>query len=235
LLLVWEVVTRLALVPAFVLPSPEAVAHTFWVLLADGELPRYAGRTLLEALAGFALGAFVALPAGYLVARGRWAARAIQPYLAASQALPAIALAPLLVVWLGPGLAATAVLGALIVFFPTFVVTAFGLRALDREVLDAAWVDGASGWTLFRSIEWPLALPAVLAGLRTSLTLSITGAVVGDFFTGGTGLGYLLDFEVGQLDSRAIFAILITLALLAAAIYELARLAEHYFSYLEGR
>lgn len=234
LLLLWEAVARLALVPTFVLPGPEAVARTFWALLADGELPRYAGWTLVESLAGFALGAAVAVPAGYAVARGRWTARAIQPYLAASQALPAVALAPLLVLWLGFGLAATAVLGALIVFFPAYITTTLGIRALDREVVDAARVDGASGWTLFRSIEWPLALPAVLAGLRTSLTLSITGAVVGDFFTGGTGLGYLLGFELGQLDIRSMFAILIALALLAAILYGLARLVERRFSYLEG-
>jgi NitT/TauT family transport system permease protein len=234
LLLLWEVTARLALVPAFVLPAPEAVAGTLWALLADGEIPRYAGWTLIESLTGFALGAAIALPAGYAVARGRWTARAIQPYLAASQALPAVALAPLLLVWLGAGLAATTVLCALIVFFPAYITTTLGLRALDRDVLDAARVDGASGWTLFASVEWPLALPAVLAGLRTSLTLSITGAVVGDFVAGGNGLGYLLEFEAGQLDTRAIFAILIVLALLAAALYGLARLAERRFSHLEG-
>jgi NitT/TauT family transport system permease protein len=235
LLVLWEGLTHVVRVPAFVLPGPESVALTLWALLTNGDLLHYTGWTLAESLAGFALGTIVALPAGYAVARSRWTAQAIQPYLAASQALPAVALAPLLIVWLGAGLSSTTVLCALIVFFPTYITTTLGIRALDHEVIDAARVDGASGWTLLWHVEWPLALPAVLAGLRTSLTLSITGSVVGDFVVGGNGLGSLLALEAGQLDTKSIFALLFVLGLLAALLYGLARLAERRFSYQEAR
>ena len=186
-------------------------------------------------MSGFALGAVVALPLGYAVARSRWLAWAIQPYLAASQAMPAVALAPLLVVWLGYGLPPTAALGALIAFFPATIATTLGLRALDPNILDAARVDGAGRWALLRHIELPLALPAILAGLRTSLTLSVTGAVVSEFVLGGDGggLGSQLTQALGHFNTAGIFAILIMLALMAAALYGAARLVERRFSYLE--
>lgn len=235
ILLLWETLTHLARIPALVLPAPEAVAAACWSGLRDGTLAQGALTTLGESLAGFALGAAVALPLGYGIARSRWLAWMVQPYLAASQALPAVALAPLFVVWLGYGLPPIAALGALIGFFPAVITTTLGLRALDREVLDAARVDGADRWALLRHIELPLALPAVLAGLRTSLTLSITGAVVGEFVLGGsgTGLGSLLTEDLSRFDTPGMFAVLVALALLAAALYGAARLIERRVSYLE--
>ncbi|HEV2235866.1 MAG TPA: ABC transporter permease [Ktedonobacterales bacterium] len=235
LLALWEVLTHPAHVNALILPAPEAVVAALREGITSGALLSAARTTLGESLAGFALGAAVALPAGYAVARSRWLAWALQPYLAASQALPAVALAPLLVVWLGYGLVPIAVLGALIVFFPAAIATTLGLRSLDRDVLDAARVDGADRWALLGHIELPLALPAILAGLRTSLTLSLTGAVVGEFVLGTSslGLGSLLTVSLSQLDTPLIFAILIVLALLAAALYGGARLIERQLSYLE--
>jgi NitT/TauT family transport system permease protein len=235
-LLLWLGLTHGAHVSRLLLPAPGAVAATFWQGVTTGWLLNAAGVTLLESLAGFVLGAVVALPLGYAVARSRWMSWAIQPYLAASQALPAVALAPLLAVWLGYGLPPTAALGALITFFPATIATTLGLRALDGAVLDAARVDGAGRWALLREIEVPLALPAILAGLRTSLTLSVTGAVVSEFVIGGAGigLGSLLTQALGHVDTAALFAILFMLALLAAALYGAARLVEHRVSYLEA-
>ena len=231
----WLGLTHAAHVSRLLLPAPEAVVVTFWYGLASGALVAAALTTLVESLAGFALGAAVALPLGYAVARSRWLAWAIQPYLAASQAMPAVALAPLLVVWLGYGLPPTAALGALIAFFPATIATTLGLCALDPNILDAARVDGAGRWALLRHIELPLALPAILAGLRTSLTLSVTGAVVSEFVLGGDGggLGSQLTQALGHFNTAGIFAILIMLALLAAALYGAARLVERRFSYLE--
>ena len=121
-----------------------------------------------------------------------------QPFLAASQAVPAVALAPMLVLWLGYGLKSVAALCALIVFFPMVVNTALGIRSLDQDILDAARLDGASWRPMLLHIEAPLALPYVLAGLRTALTLSITGAVVGEFVLGDRGLGGLLTCRARQ-------------------------------------
>ena len=190
--------------------------------------------TLSESVAGFLLGTAIAIPLGYGIARSQVLARAIQPYLAAMQALPALALAPLLTLWLGYDLPSVIALCALIVFFPMVVNTALGLRTLDRDVLDAARVAGAEGWMLFRYMEFPLALPSILAGLRVGLTLSITGAVVGEFVVGDHGLGGLLIIASSQYDRPLEFATLLTLSLLAAILYGLARLVERRFSYMEA-
>lgn len=234
LLALWQLATQLGFVPAFLLPAPADVWDSFRQSMADGLLPRYAGTTLVESLLGCALGVAVALPLGYAIARSRLIARALQPYIAASQALPAVAIAPLIALWLGYGLSPVVALCALIVFFPMAITTTLGLRLLDRDVLDAARVDGASGWRMLWHIELPLALPSVLAGLRTSLTLSVTGAVVGEFVVGANGLGQLLLIDRSDFDSAGVFATLLTLALLAAALYGIARLAERLFSYVEA-
>jgi NitT/TauT family transport system permease protein len=255
----WYALTASGGVPAYFLPAPGSVAQTFLrgigcdttldcsriVGLAPGssawlptlQFPLLTGSalvTLQESLAGFALGTLVALPLAYAIAHSPLLARAVQPYLAASQAMPAVALAPLLVLWLGFGLVPVAALCALIVFFPMVVNTALGLRTLDRDVLDAARADGAGRWALLRSMELPLALPSILAGMRTSLTLSITGAVVGEFVLGGQGLGGIIQQAPHEADTALIFATLLMLGLLAAALYGAARLAERRFSYVEA-
>jgi NitT/TauT family transport system permease protein len=235
LLIAWQVVTARDAIPQYLLPAPADVLRAFWRSLGDGLLPGYALTTLTESLAGFALGACIAVPLGYGIARSRLVSRALEPYLAASQALPAVAIAPLLVLWLGYDLRPIAVLCALIVFFPAVVTTTYSVRMLDRDVLDAARTDGAGWWPLLRHIELPLALPGILAGLRTSLTLSITGAVVGEFVVGDRGLGGLLNIARGQFNSALVFATLLMLALLATALYLLARLIEWRVSYLEER
>lgn len=235
LLGIWQLVTASGSVPEFLLPQPGNVARSLWYALTDGLLVTYGLVTLEESLLGFMLGVAVGVPLGYLIARNDLIARALEPYLAASQAIPAVALAPLLVLWLGFGTPPVVALCALIVFFPTVVTTTLGIRGLDREVLDAARVDGASQWPLVQHMELPLALPSILAGMRASLTLSITGAVVGEFVVGGDqGLGGLLNVARGQYDTALVFATLFTLMLLATVLYLSARLAEHRLSYLEA-
>jgi NitT/TauT family transport system permease protein len=241
-LALWQLVTVTGAVLPYYLPAPGDVLRA-WLRgvglsgtssRATPLLLRYGLTTLSESVAGFLLGTAIAIPLGYGIARSQVLARALQPYLAAMQALPAIALAPLLTLWLGYDSPSVIALCALIVFFPMVVNTALGMRTLDRDVLDAARVAGADGWSLFRSMEFPLALPSILAGLRVGLTLSITGAVVGEFVVGDQGLGALLIIASSQSDKPLEFATLLTLALLAAILYGVARLAERRLSYLEA-
>lgn len=233
-LLLWQFITQRGAVSSYLLPTPAQVAHSFVASLQSGLFVHYGVTTLIESLAGFALGAVVALPLGYAIARSQTLAAALEPYMAASQAVPAVALAPLLMLWLPTGLAPIAVLCALIVFFPAAINTTLGFRTLDHEVVDAARLDGAGGWSLLRHIEVPLALPTILAGLRTSLTLSITGAVVGEFVLSDRGLGGLLTIARGNFDMPLEFATLIALALMATALYGAARFIEWLLVYLEA-
>lgn len=228
LLLVWDLVTRTGAVAEFYLPGPVDLAAHFIDQILHDSLVDYTWETVREALAGSGMGIGVALPLGYLIARSDLAAAALQPYIAASQAVPAVALAPLLALWLGYGLLPIAVLCALLVFFPILVNTVLGLRALDPEVLGAARVDGVGWWGMLWYIEFPLALPSILAGVRNGLTLSITGAVVGEFVMGGEGLGQLLAVQRQAADTIGLFSTLVMLALLAAGLYGVVRLVERF-------
>jgi NitT/TauT family transport system permease protein len=232
IVLVWQGAVGGGLVSPFLLPSPGDVVHAFWQSLVQGRALGYVGTTVIESLLGCALGAGVALPLGYAITHSRLIEGALQPYVAASQAMPAIAVAPLIALWLGYGLLPVVVLCALIVFFPMVVNTVLGLRGLDPELIDSARVAGARQWQLLRYMELPLALPSILAGLRTSLTLSITGAVVGEFVVGGSGLGELLVVQRSYADSPGVFATLLMLGMLAALLYGVIRLSERRFSFV---
>ncbi|MBD3010945.1 ABC transporter permease [Streptomyces sp. 5-10] len=226
LLVVWDIVTRTGAVAEFYLPAPLDLARQFLDDVFHGDLVDYTEETVWEALAGSGIGIGVALPLGYLIARSEIAAAALQPYVAASQAMPAVALAPLLALWIGYGLLPIAVLCSLLVFFPILVNTVLGLRSLDPDVMGAARVDGVGRWGMLWYIEFPLALPSVLAGVRNGLTLSITGAVVGEFVMGGDGLGQLLSVQRQEADTIGLFSTLVMLGLLAAVSYGVVRLVE---------
>jgi NitT/TauT family transport system permease protein len=228
LVALWDAVTRWGVVSTFFLPTPYSIAKELVSQLRDGFLLDYVARTVTESIAGSALGLAVALPLAYLIARNRVAAAALQPYVAASQAVPAVALAPLLALWFGYGLLPIAVLCALLVFFPILVSTVLGLRQIDPDIMNAARVDGVSRAQMLRYIEWPLALPGTLAGIRAGLTLSITGAVVGEFVVGGDGLGQLLTVQRSEADTVGLFATLLVLTLLAACLYGLMLLLERW-------
>jgi NitT/TauT family transport system permease protein len=227
-LVTWDLLTRTGAVADFYLPAPAHLAEYFVEEIRHGSLLDYTRETVWEALAGSGMGIGVALPLGYLIARSDLAAAALQPYLAASQAVPAVAIAPLLALWLGYGLMPIAVLCALLVFFPILVNTVLGLKSVDGEVMNAARVDGVGRAGMLWYIELPLALPSILAGVRNGFTLSITGAVVGEFVMGGAGLGQLLSVQRQEADTVGLFGTLLMLALLAAVLYGVVRLIERF-------
>ena len=220
LLVSWYVSTATGGVPDFILPAPGAVLSTLFDGFRSG---LFLGNTLVtmeESLLGFGLAVLVALPMGYGLAKSRLFAATVQPYLAAGQAIPAIVIAPLLVLWLGYGVLPIILLCMLIVLFPMVITTALGVQTIDHTLTDAARVEGASGWQMLVHIEFPLALPGILAAVRTGLTLSITGALVGEFvLSGDQGLGSLVLQAKNQFNLPLMFATLIILAVLAALYY----------------
>ena len=220
LLLSWYASTVSGRVPAFILPPPRDV----FAVLVDGiqacQFLSNAIVTIQESLLGFLLGVIIALPLGYAMAKSRLLAATIQPYLVAGQAIPAIVIAPVLVLWLGYGLLPITILCMLVVLFPMVITTALGIQTIDNQYTDAARVEGASGWSMLAHIEFPLALPGILAALRIGLTLSITGALVGEFVCNSAqGLGALVFESKDQFNAPLLFATLIFLAGLAALYY----------------
>jgi len=234
LLLGWYFATRPGGIPSIIIPAPGDVFASLWSGISTGIYWSNALVTLQESLFGFLIALFVALPLGYGLAKSRLLAAAIQPYLSAGQAIPALVIIPLLQIWLGYGLLPNMVICTLVVLFPMVMNTILGVQTIDATLADAARVEGASGWSMLAHIEFPLALPAILTSIRTGFTLSIMGAIVGEFVGGGDqGLGALVVQAKNQYNMPFMFATLIVLATLAALCYAatwlLAKLAERIY------
>jgi NitT/TauT family transport system permease protein len=220
----WYASTASGWVPAYKLPSPSDVGVSLWNGITSGVFLNNAWITLQESLGGFLLAVIVALPIGYGLAKWPLFSAMAQPYLAAGQAVPAIVIAPFLIFWIGYGMGSLLVLCALVVLFPMTITTALGFQTLDRSLIEAAHVEGASFWPMLVQIEFPLALPAIMAAIRTGLTLSITGALVGEFVNGSDqGLGALVQIAKDQYNQPLMFATVVILAVLAASLYGLAK------------
>lgn len=193
----WQLLVLIGGYQPYTLPSPLLVLQRFASAASSGLLLHHTLVTLGEALGGFALALLAGTLLGYLLFRLRWLERATAPLLAASQAVPIIAIAPLLILWFGTGLQAKILVAALITFFPILMSTLVALRQIPRELREMALISGASWWQMMRYVELPLALPVMFAGIRTGLALATTGAVVGEFVAGRDGLGALINIARG--------------------------------------
>ncbi len=145
----------------------------------------------------------------------------LSPYIVAAQTAPKIALAPLIVIWLGFRIASKFFLVALIVFFPIFVNMITGVRSVDRNLLELMRSTGASKFDIFWKIEIPGSLPMLFAGYKTGITLAVIGAVVGEFVGANAGLGYLTIYAAGLMDTTQVFVAIIQLTLLGISLYAL--------------
>ena len=218
-LAVWQSLVRLLSLPAFILPAPAQVGERFLRAIADGSLLRHTAATLLEVIAGLACGVFIATLLGYMLAKSRLLENVLQPFLVASQAVPTVAIAPLLVIWFGPGIFTKVLICSLIVFFPVLVNTVVGLRAVPDNLRDLMRSLRASRLQTLRLLELPAALPVLLGGLRIGATLSVIGAVVGELIGANRGLGFLINVGRGQYDTALVFVGVFTLVALALALY----------------
>jgi NitT/TauT family transport system permease protein len=225
-LILWQLVASLSHLPSFILPSPRDVAQRFLHALADGSLVGNTLVTLEEVLVGLASGSLAAFALGYLLAKSQWVERLIMPYIVASQAVPAVALAPLLVIWLGSGLLSKFLLCALIVFFPVLVNTIVGMRSVEATLRELMRSLKASRWQTFTRLEIPASSPVLLGGLKIGATLSVIGAVVGEFVGADRGLGFLINLGHEQYDTALVFVGIVTLIVLALALYGSVALGE---------
>jgi NitT/TauT family transport system permease protein len=225
-LLAWWLISRFAGLPSFILPTPGQVAVRFWTSLSDGSLLVHTAATLTEILLGLLSGTAAAVVIGYAVAKSHLFERLVAPYLVATQAVPVVAIAPLLVIWFGPGVFSKVLICALIVFFPVLVNTVVGVRAVPRPLHDLMGSLRASRAQTLRYLELPAALPVLLGGLRIGATLSVIGAVVGELVGSSQGLGFLINVARGQYDTALVFVAVFTLVALALILYGLVAYAE---------
>ena len=217
LVLLWQGFVWLTEVPSFLLPSPLRVALA---LLDRGDIiAGHAVATAAEMLAGLALGALLGCAMALTLAAWRGGRRWLLPMLLVSQAIPVFAIAPLLTLWLGFGMASKVAMATLIIFFP--VATAFydGLRRTDPGLLDLARTMDARGGAVLWRMRVPSALPALASGLRVAAAVAPIGAVVGEWVGSSAGLGYLMLHANGRSQTDVMFAALFVLALMALALW----------------
>jgi NitT/TauT family transport system permease protein len=205
--------------PAFILPSPARVYARFVVVALDGTLWRHALATLTEATLGFAIGFAVAVVVGYAIAKSPTVEKAVSPFIVASQSFPIVAVAPLLVLWFGTGLLSKILVCALIVFFPIVVNAVVGLRSVDPRAVELMRSFSASRLDIFTRLEVPAALPVLFGGLRIGITLSVIGAVVGEFVGATRGLGFLVTVARGLYDTPLMFVGIFSLVAIALTLY----------------
>jgi NitT/TauT family transport system permease protein len=226
-LVAWKLVVVIGGLPVYILPAPEQVAIRFVTAWADGTMEPHAWTTIVEVALGFVAGSVAGVVAGYGLARSGLVERVLSPYLVAAQAVPILALAPLLALWFGPGLLAKVVICGLIVFFPVAISTMVGIRSVDRGLLELARSLRATPRRTLLDVEIPAALPSIFGGLRVGVTLAVVGAIVGEWAGADRGLGVLVNLARGSLfDIPLLFATLVTIALLGIACYALVVLAE---------
>jgi NitT/TauT family transport system permease protein len=218
-LALWWAVVAWGDLPAFVLPSPASVWQKFTSTVMDGSLLFNTWITLKEVLIGLLIGSSLAIFIGYFLARSTALEKLISPFLVAGQAVPTIAIAPILIIWFGSGISSKVLICALTVFFPILVNTILGFRSVPANLRDLMRSMQASGWQICRLLEIPASLPVLLGGLRVGATLSVIGAVVGEFVGSDQGLGFLINLGRGQYDMSLVFVAVFTLMLLALSLY----------------
>lgn len=215
----WALLVAWQEYPPFILPSPALVWQKFLTMAADGTLLLHIGVTLVEIALGLLIGLSAAFAFGYLLGKHRGLERIASPYIVASQSIPIVAIAPLIVLWLGSGLASKVAVTALITFFPTLVATIVGIRSVDPDLHDLMRSLRATRRQLFWKLELPASLPVIFGGLKLSVTLAVVGAVVGEFMGANAGLGYLINLSRGILDTPMMFVAILLLVVIAQILY----------------
>ncbi|WP_373499651.1 ABC transporter permease [Desulfococcus sp.] len=209
-LLGWEAACRYLGVPDFILPPPSAI---FRVAVDKAPLLlAHAGATFLEILLGILLSVLVAVPTAVAMFFHRTVERSLTPLLVASQAVPVFAVAPLLVVWFGYGIASKVLMAAVIIFFPITVSLLDGFKNCDREYRILFRLMGAGFWQTLRMLHWPFALPGFFTGLKVGVSVATIGAVIGEWVGAQQGLGYLMIQANARLQVDLVFAAILYLS-----------------------
>lgn len=228
-LALWEFLVDVSQFPEFILPAPSQILSRFLVSVQSGVLLHHTLITLWEVVLGLALGTSLALLSGYFLAHHPVIEKVFFPYIIASQAIPMAAIAPLLVIWLGSGIASKVLICSLTVFFPIQINVIIGLREIPRNLQDLMKSMRATPQAILKYLEIPGALPVIFGGLRISSTLSVIGAVVGELTGADAGLGYLINTARGQFDTAMVFVTVLMLMVIALSLYLLIVLLEKHF------
>jgi NitT/TauT family transport system permease protein len=224
ILVVWQIYTSWSGISRIVLPSPIDIGLV--TLQRYDLLLRETWPTLIETILGFALALLIGIPLAVCVANSRVLNLAIYPILIATQSVPKVAIAPIVLVWFGLGMESKLALAFLVAFFPVVVDTATGLQATPPGLLELARSLRASPLQVFMKVQIPAALPFMFAGAKVAITLAVIGAVIGEFVGSANGLGNLLLSANSQLEGPLAWAALVWLSVLGIVLFTAVVVAE---------
>jgi len=223
----WELVVRLGHVPEYLIPAPSEVAADFksdWSVLEPSLVV-----TIKEIALGFAISVAAGVGLAVLLHLSPTLRRAVYPLLIASQTIPVIVLAPILVILLGYGIMPKLIIVALICFFPIVVNGIDGLRSVDDDLIRMMLTLNGTRWSIFRRVEFPAALPSIFSGIRIAATFAAIGAVFGEWSGANVGLGYVMLAATPNLLTARIFAAIVLLTVVALALFGLVSVLERVF------
>lgn len=214
----WEFLVAWLDVSEFVLPAPSVIATAIVQGFTSGLFMHGMKATMTAILAGYALSAVLAFVLGTLISQIRLLETTLYPYIVAFQTVPKIAIAPLIVMWVGFGIESKIVIAAAVSFFPMLVNNIVGMKATDPEKIDLMRSLNASRIKIFYMVQLPEALPYIFAGLNIGIVLAVLGAIVGEFVGSKEGLGYLIMQMNYNLDIAGVFSVLVVLGVLGIAL-----------------
>ena len=221
-LCLWQILTRVFNIPEYILPSPTAIILALFedkLILLNHTII-----TTFEAVVGLIIAFFFGILIAFVMNRFKTAADILNPFLVVSQTVPIIALAPLILIWLGVGIVPKIAIVVLVCFFPICVNTFTGLKGVEPEMINLLKVMGASKFTIFREVSLPFALPQIFSGLKIAATYSIMGAVIGEWLGAKSGLGIYMTLVSRSFETSKLFAAIIVIVLLSLLIYSLTEL-----------
>jgi NitT/TauT family transport system permease protein len=221
IILIWEFGTKLANIPVYIVPPPSLIWQSLFAGFQAGYLWQYTGVTSVEIIFGYLLGVIIGFGFGVLVVQYRLLDFFIYPLIVAVNAVPKIAIAPLLVIWVGTGVQSKVYIAALTAFFPLLVAVITGLRQVDSDQVLLMRGAGATKWQTFRMAALPNALPTIFGGLEVAIVLSVVGAIVGEFVGAQSGLGYYILFANSRLDTASMFGAFVILAVIGTILSSL--------------
>lgn len=222
----WQSLFMSGIYPEFIIPSPLQVWDAFIVSLSDGTLLQHSWVTFSEMILGLLFGVTMGAFLGYAIAHIKLLEDILSPIIVAFQATPVVAYAPLLIIWFRDGITGKVITTAIIVFFPTLMNVIVGIRNVPNNLRDLMRVLKANPLQIFLKLEVPAALPVLLTGLKTSVTLAVIGAVVGEFVNANEGLGYLVTIARSQYNTPLVFVTVFMMTVLALSLYLLVSLLE---------
>jgi len=224
IVLLWQTYTQVFAVSRIVLPSPlDIIAAS---IARYDLLLRETWPTFLESVYGFGLAVAIGIPLAVCVANSRILNLTLYPILVATQSVPKVAIAPIILVWFGLGMESKLAIAFLVAFFPIVVDTATGLQSTPSGLIELARSLRASPVQVFAKVQFPAALPFIFSGAKVAVTLAVIGAVIGEFVGSVSGLGNLLLTANSQLDSALAWAALVWLSILGILLFGAVALAQ---------